>query len=193
MLLKFLEKCQGCPRGPLKGICGLSSLPAGLGVPVWERPPLGWVLSPVVNSRLIRGLGWYSLLGWDEACLILHWKEKGMRAEGHCCSQFKSKNKSNKIQEMIGSPTTRPWHCVENLIMALSFLLCACLCPIFSLILTIGILHYFTQSLSLFRAAYANMHLAWCQKWKHKTQLLPMSGMWSAGETHSVTIGYHKF
>lgn len=71
--LEFTDKCQWeVPKALIMGSAGLSSLPAGLGVLVCERPPLGWVLSPVGNSRLIRGLGWYSLLGWDEACLILH-------------------------------------------------------------------------------------------------------------------------
>lgn len=86
----FLRHVNGCAPSSCNRMCSLSSSPAGLGVPVWERPPLGWVLSPVGNSRLILGLGWYSLLGCDEACLILY--QKGKRG-GWLYNQLRSKKK----------------------------------------------------------------------------------------------------
>lgn len=44
-------------------------LPEGLGVVALESPPLCWLLS--LNSKVIRGFGWYSLLGWTDVSFIL--------------------------------------------------------------------------------------------------------------------------
>lgn len=155
MLSTFSALPMALSEAQQRASVDLSSLPAGLGVPVWERPPLGWVPSPVANSRLIRGLGWYSLLGWDEACLILYHKEKEWRG---IMQPITSEQKSSKIQELLGSLTDLLWPCgnvVSTLGLPCPWHTCSwgsfSSCPPCS--------HPFSQfPTPTFRVIYVNMH-----------------------------------
>lgn len=54
----------------------LFCLPDGLGVVAWDIPPLCWAFSLLPKSKLMRGFGWYSLLGCIAASFILLGREQ---------------------------------------------------------------------------------------------------------------------